>query len=179
MGSPSTELWIERVLVCADQVPPGRVVAYGQVGEIVGRGPRWVGNVMARHGSDVAWWRITNASGDVPKGLRQKAFARWADEGITVKPNGLGCRIADFRADLERLAADYERAIAQVLADAGLALPTMSQPAHRALAQAGVRALEDVTTWTRADLAALHGMGPKALRELDEALERAGLAYRS
>ncbi|MEZ5096954.1 MAG: hypothetical protein R2731_13125 [Nocardioides sp.] len=45
-----------------------------------------------------------------PRAARPGA-PRWAEEGITWKPNGLGCRIADFRADLARLADDYDRAV--------------------------------------------------------------------
>lgn len=174
----TTELWVERVLVCCEQVPSGRVAAYGDIGGIVGRGPRWVGNVLSRHGGDVPWWRITNAAGDPPEFKRVTAFEHWLPEGITVKPSGRGCRIDEFRADLDALAAAYESAMARVLAEAGLALPTMSRPAHRALAAAGIRALEEVAQWRRRDLAALHGMGPKALADLDAALAGAGLDYR-
>ena len=43
MRSPGSDWVVERVLTCVEQVPPGRVVAYGEVGEIVGVGPRQVG----------------------------------------------------------------------------------------------------------------------------------------
>ena len=52
-------------------------------------------------------------------------------------------------------------------------------PATRALLAAGIHSLDDLTAWTRADLAALHGIGPSALRLLDEALAAAGLTYRT
>ncbi len=39
---------------------------------------------------------------------------RWAGEGILLKPNGRGCRIAEYRADLARLHSDYERVTADL-----------------------------------------------------------------
>lgn len=49
-------------------------------------------------------------------------------------------------------------------------------PATRALHQAGYRRLADLDGVSRASLAALHGVGPKALRILDEALGARGLS---
>ncbi|OFS14918.1 MGMT family protein [Kytococcus sp. HMSC28H12] len=101
------ELLVEKVLRCVELVPAGRVVAYGEVGRIVGAGPRQVGAVIAHHGHLVSWWRVTNSDGDLPPHLRPRAAEHWADEGIVWKPNGLGCRIADHRVDLEALAAAW------------------------------------------------------------------------
>jgi len=39
----------------------------------------------------------------------------------------------------------------------------LSGPALRALATAGITQLAELTRWRRADLAALHGMGPKGI----------------
>jgi len=49
-------------------------------------------------------------------------------------------------------------------------------PATRALVSAGYRTLEDLNGVPAADLAMLHGMGPKALRALEEALKERGYA---
>jgi hypothetical protein len=54
--------------------------------------------------------------------------------------------------------------------------PGLSGPARRALAAAGLDSLEDVARFPRAELAALHGMGPKALQVLDNALAAERLA---
>lgn len=102
------EVVVERVLRAVELVPPGRVVSYGDLGALVGISPRHVGVVMRLYGSNVAWWRVTNASGEHVEHLRETAFARWAGEGIAVKADGLGCRIADHRADLDALAAQHE-----------------------------------------------------------------------
>lgn len=55
-------------------------------------------------------------------------------------------------------------------------LPTIGAPATRALASVGITSLRDLAGRSRAELAALHGMGPKALGILDEALAVHGLA---
>lgn len=105
---------LERVLRAVECVPSGRVVSYGDIAALVGVGPRQVGWVMRHYGSNVAWWRVVNASGDHTLFHRQPAFEIWADEGIEVKPNGLGCRIRDYRADLTELAAAHARACADL-----------------------------------------------------------------
>lgn len=94
------DITVERVLRCVEAVPPGRVVSYGDVAERLGMGPRQVGSVMRHWGSNVAWWRVTNHAGDLPAPLLARARPHWDAEGIAVKPNGLGCRIADHRFDL-------------------------------------------------------------------------------
>lgn len=57
-------------------------------------------------------------------------------------------------------------------------LPRTSAPAGRALDGAGIHDLRDLAGRTEREVAALHGMGPKALSILREALAAAGLAYR-
>ena len=56
--------------------------------------------------------------------------------------------------------------------------PGVSGPALRALSSAGIRSLADLARWTESDLAALHGMGPKALGALRAALEASGRSFR-
>jgi alkylated DNA nucleotide flippase Atl1 len=101
------DVLVEQVLLAAEQVPPGRVASYGDLAELVQVGPRMVGRVLSVHGGRVPWWRITNASGDLPAHLRDQARPRWAQEGITWKDGGRGCRMRDFRADADQLARDY------------------------------------------------------------------------
>lgn len=113
---------LERVLRAVEQVPRGRLVSYGDIGGIVGIGPRQVGWVMRHYGSNVTWWRVVNASGDPPLALLDEVRARWADEGVWIKPNGRGARMAEYRADLAALAEAYDRAVAD--------LPMTSPPTH-------------------------------------------------
>lgn len=108
------EVLVERVLRAVEQVPPGRVVSYGDVAALVGTGPRQVGTVMRLYGSGVAWWRVVSSHGDLGADLLDRARPHWADEGILVKRNGLGCRIADHRADLAALHTAYTAAVADL-----------------------------------------------------------------
>jgi predicted flap endonuclease-1-like 5' DNA nuclease len=55
----------------------------------------------------------------------------------------------------------------------------LAAPAQRALAAAGITSLEEVARWTEADLLALHGVGPKTIRQLRPALEAKGLSFAS
>ncbi len=55
-------------------------------------------------------------------------------------------------------------------------LPKIGAPATRALASAGYTSLEQVAGVSRRRLSQLHGMGPKALRILEDALAERGLA---
>ena len=110
---------MERVLRAVEQVPRGRVVSYGDIGALVGVGPRLVGRVMSTFGSNVTWWRVCSSYGDLPVPLMDEVRERWAAEGILLKPNGRGCRIAEYRADLAALARDYERAVADLAGETG------------------------------------------------------------
>ena len=105
---------MEKVLRAVEQVPRGRVVSYGDLAALVGIGPRQVGTIMSTYGSNVTWWRVTSSYGDLPAPLMDEVRERWAAEGILLKPNGRGCRIADYRADLTALSKDYERATADL-----------------------------------------------------------------
>ncbi|MFK5634952.1 MULTISPECIES: MGMT family protein [unclassified Ornithinimicrobium] len=105
------DLLVERVLRAVDQVPPGRVVSYGDLAALVGTGPRQVGAVLRDWGSGVAWWRVTNRDGDLPGELLGRASTHWEAEGIGLRATGRGCRFAEHRADLAILAHDYARAV--------------------------------------------------------------------
>lgn len=54
--------------------------------------------------------------------------------------------------------------------------PGLSQPTLQALLHAGIDNMERVAETTAKDLLALHGMGPKGVRILREALAADGLA---
>lgn len=104
---PVNELLVEKVLRCVELVPPGRVVAYGDVARVVGTAARVVGAIMATHGHLVSWWRVTNVSGDLRPDLLERALPHWQQEGIELRADGRGCPIADHRVDLDRLAAQW------------------------------------------------------------------------
>lgn len=51
-------------------------------------------------------------------------------------------------------------------------------PVLRALANARIRSMAELTRWTKADVGALHGVGPKGLLMLGEALRADGKAWK-
>ncbi|MBP6772887.1 MAG: hypothetical protein KA154_07775 [Gemmatimonadaceae bacterium] len=57
--------------------------------------------------------------------------------------------------------------------------PSIGGPALRALHNAGIRTLDDLCTWRERDLASLHGMGPKGLRLLKDALIQQRMSLRA
>ena len=54
----------------------------------------------------------------------------------------------------------------------------LAAPARRALVDAGLTKLTQLSKWTRADLGSLHGMGPTALAKIDDALKASGISFR-
>ena len=86
------------MLHIVDQIPPGMVLAYGDVAEILGQGgPRQIGAVMSRYGSSVSWWRVIRASGEAPEDLRDEALAHWREEGTALVRGALEGRRVDMR----------------------------------------------------------------------------------
>lgn len=86
-------------------------------------------------------------------------------------PHGLADRLHAYAAELP--APDRTPAGGQPYSlPAGLA-----KPAQRALAAAGYTALDQLTEVSEQELSRLHGMGPKAVRQLRGALAAAGLSF--
>jgi len=74
------------VLDVVAKIPPGKVMTYGDVAEYLGQGsPRTVGTVMAKHGHEVAWQRVVQASGRPAEPLVEKALALLRAEGCPVR----------------------------------------------------------------------------------------------
>ena len=77
----SVEDHAARVLDVVARIPPGRVLAYGDIAQrLGGLGPRTVGTVMSRYGSDVPWWRVIRSDGRPPQGLEDEAVEHWRAE---------------------------------------------------------------------------------------------------
>ncbi|MBL0937757.1 MAG: DNA-binding protein [Gemmatimonadaceae bacterium] len=60
-----------------------------------------------------------------------------------------------------------------------VAFPAIGGPALRALATAGITSMASVAKWRERDLLALHGMGPKGVRMLKDALAGEGRSFRA
>lgn len=58
-----------------------------------------------------------------------------------------------------------------------LEVPHVSGPADRALQEAGIRTLRDLSRHPASEIAGLHGVGPKAMKVWTEALARHGLEF--
>ena len=101
----------ERVALAVSLVPPGRVAAYGEIGTLVGIGPRQVGAVLKDLDLAVPWWRIVGHDGRCA--VLDAALPHWRAEGIEVRPDGRGCRMARYHVDLGELATDYRLAAAE------------------------------------------------------------------
>lgn len=103
-GLPTTpDDFVEAVHALVATVPPGRVMTYGLVAEVLADrataagvrpwgGPRQVGRAMA-HGGDVPWWRVVNAAGRPPAHHRQRALALLRAEGTPLTPDGDRVRV--------------------------------------------------------------------------------------
>ena len=81
-ADPDTRGYIRRVLAVVEAIPRGKVMTYGDIAEYLeDGGPRQVGAVMSRHGGEVPWWRVVNASGTLPPPLRGEAAVHYEQEG--------------------------------------------------------------------------------------------------
>jgi methylated-DNA-protein-cysteine methyltransferase-like protein len=84
------EEYVEAVLSLVEQIPPGRVMSYGAIAEVLaqvsGRGSaRRVGTIMARYGGSVPWHRVVAADGRLVPGHEQRARALHAAEGTPMR----------------------------------------------------------------------------------------------
>lgn len=89
MIPPAPDDYAEEVLALVERIPPGRVLTYGDLAELVGRGgPRQAGTVMATWGGGVPWWRVVRADGRPAAGHERAALERLRSEGTPLRPGG-------------------------------------------------------------------------------------------
>lgn len=95
--------FVSRVLAVVEAIPEGRVMTYGDVAATIGsRAARGVGTVMARYGSDVAWWRVIRSGGHPPIAHEDRALEHYESESTPLSwmPDGsyrIDLRLARFR----------------------------------------------------------------------------------
>ena len=71
----------EAVFAVVAMIPAGKVLSYGDIAELLGSGgPRQVGKVMGRGGSEITWWRVIRSNGTLPAALQPVAAGHWARE---------------------------------------------------------------------------------------------------
>lgn len=86
---------VEQVLGLVEDIPPGRVLSYGDVASALGwRGARFVGRIMAHGAEGVPWWRVVRIDGTLPAPLWTRAVAHYDDEDT---PLAAGGRRVDMR----------------------------------------------------------------------------------
>lgn len=83
----------EAVLDVTIMIPPGKVLTYGDVAELLAcGGPRQVGRALSLATRDVPWWRVLRAGGRPAQGLAHRARSRYDDEGtplaVPADPSG-------------------------------------------------------------------------------------------
>ena len=84
----------EQVFAVVESIPPGTVMTYGDVAAVLGsRGAQSVGNIMARSGEGIPWWRVVQASGRVAKGHEDEALALLRREGTPLVEGSDGWRV--------------------------------------------------------------------------------------
>lgn len=96
---PSMADLADSILLATDSIPPGRVSTYGDIGRIVGCGPRLVARVLAGSGGAACWWRVVRGDGTIAPGLVAEAAARLAGEGVPTRGDRVD--LATYRAVLE------------------------------------------------------------------------------
>lgn len=89
MPSPAAQQGDEfaaNVLDIVASIPSGHVMTYGDVASVLAsRGARAVGNILARSGHDVPWWRVIRAGGLAPAGKEARALEHYRNEGTPLR----------------------------------------------------------------------------------------------
>ncbi len=81
--------YAEAVLDLVERIPPGRVMAYGDIARaLADGGPRQVGRVMSHWGGGVPWHRVVRADGRPAQGHEREALRRLRAEGVPLVPDG-------------------------------------------------------------------------------------------
>jgi len=83
------DAFAEAVYAVVEAIPPGRVMAYGEVAAAVGsRAARAVGRIMAHSGGELPWWRVVYADGHLLPGYEAQALDRYREEGTPLTAGG-------------------------------------------------------------------------------------------
>jgi alkylated DNA nucleotide flippase Atl1 len=89
-----SEDFVSDVLSVVESIPPGHVMAYGEIAAVLGsRASRMVGQIMAYYGSDVPWWRVVRASGHPAVDHSTQALEHYRAEGTPLRWSGDAYRV--------------------------------------------------------------------------------------
>jgi alkylated DNA nucleotide flippase Atl1 len=86
----------DRILGVVEDIPPGRVMAYGDIAGMLGlASARQVGWTLARPHRDVPWHRVVHSDGTMAGHLRDRQRRLLRSEGVRV--NGYRVDMATHR----------------------------------------------------------------------------------
>ncbi len=81
--------YARKVLDVVDQIPVGKVMAYGDIAEYLAEGgPRQVAQVMSRYGSPVPWHRVLRADGSCAPEVAIEQYKLLAEESVVWRRSG-------------------------------------------------------------------------------------------
>ena len=75
----------EAVFDVVDSIPAGRVSTYGDIGKLIGIGPRRVARALSSGGGAVPWYRVVRADGTAAEPVRVEQLGLLAAEGVPVR----------------------------------------------------------------------------------------------
>jgi O-6-methylguanine DNA methyltransferase len=87
------------VLDAVDRIPPGKVMSYGDVAELVDRpgASRAVGAVMAKYGAEVPWHRVLHADGSCAAHSSDRQLALLREEDVPIRNGRINMRLARWQ----------------------------------------------------------------------------------
>lgn len=78
--------YAEAVFAVAALIPPGKVLSYGDIADLLGAGgPRQVGAAMGGSADNVCWWRVLRADGTLRADLHAMALPQWDTEETVLR----------------------------------------------------------------------------------------------
>lgn len=78
--------YAREVLDAVERIPRGKVMAYSDVADYVGKGSgRSVGTIMARYGAEVPWHRVVHADGTCATHKADRQLKRLRAEGVPIR----------------------------------------------------------------------------------------------
>lgn len=127
------------------------------------------GSILAQFPDQLASYKQTKSALHVPLGKPlSKSLLRLL----------LRARVTEIAAKAASSAPRRTSQLEPADADAFWHSLGISAPARRALTQNSITSLVGLTHWTRADLRALHGMGPHALARIEAAMQQVGVTFK-
>jgi methylated-DNA-protein-cysteine methyltransferase-like protein len=81
-----------------DTIPPGRVMTYGDIARHLGiPSARQVGQILARSGHEVPWYRVVMADGSPASHDPSGHLARLRDDGAALRDGRVDLAVARWR----------------------------------------------------------------------------------